>query len=122
MAVGNAVLDVVLEPGFLEHVRDAGLRFRQGLARIADTYPGVVEEIRGEGLMIGLKCKVPNAEVIKALRDQHVLTVGAGENVVRLVPPLTIETADIDLTLDRVDAACAAVAAGHGGESGEAAQ
>ena len=119
MTVGNAVLDIVLAPGFLEQVGDAGLRFRQGLARIQDTYPGVVDEIRGEGLMIGVKCKVPSKELIDALRDQHVLTVGAGENVVRLVPPLTISTADIDLTLERVEAACAAVAART--EGGEAA-
>lgn len=111
MAVGNAVLDIVLEPGFLDHVRDGGLRFRQGLARITDTCPGVIEEIRGEGLMIGIRCKAPSGDVIKALREQHVLSVGAGENVVRLVPPLTIATADIDIALDRIDAACAAVAA-----------
>lgn len=110
MAVGNAVLDVVLEPGFLQHIADAGLRFRQGLARIQDTYPGVVDEIRGEGLMLGIKCKVPNKDVAAALRDQHVLCVGAGDNVLRLVPPLTIETPDIDLALERIEAACAAVA------------
>jgi acetylornithine/N-succinyldiaminopimelate aminotransferase len=111
MAVGNAVLDIVLEPDFLQHVRDAGLRFRQGLARIQDTYPSVVEEVRGEGLMIGIKCKPPSKDVVAALRDQHLLCVGAGENVVRLVPPLTIGMADVDLALDRVEAACAAVAA-----------
>ncbi|MEJ8570962.1 aspartate aminotransferase family protein [Microbaculum marinum] len=122
MAVGNAVLDIVLEPDFLEHVRDAGLRFRQGLARIADTYPDIVEEIRGEGLMIGIKCKVPSKDLIAALRAEHVLTVGAGENVVRLVPPLIIEPADIDLALERMDAACAALSSGVGARDGEAAQ
>ncbi len=110
MAVGNAVLDIVLAPGFLDHVRDAGLRFRQGLARIQDTHPGVVDEVRGEGLMLGIKCKVPSKDVIAALRDQHVLSVGAGDNVIRLVPPLVIGNADIDLALDRIEAACAAVA------------
>ena len=55
MAVGNAVLDVVLEPGFLEHVQDMSVRFKQKLAQICDTYPDVIEEVRGEGLMIGLK-------------------------------------------------------------------
>ncbi|WP_436642367.1 aspartate aminotransferase family protein [Microbaculum sp. FT89] len=109
MAVGNAVLDIVLAPGFLQHVRDAGLRFRQGLARIQDTCPGVIEEIRGEGLMLGIKCKAPNSAVLSALRDQHVLSVGAGDNVARLVPPLTIENVDIDLALDRIEAACRAV-------------
>ena len=118
MQVGNAVLDVILADGFLDRVRDAGLRFRQGLARIVDTYPGVVDEIRGEGLMLGVRCVVPNAELIAALRDQHVLSVGAGDNVVRLVPPLTIEMADIDLSLERIEAACAAVAEAQPGEGG----
>lgn len=110
MAVGNAVLDIVLAPGFLDHIRDAGLRFRQGLARLQDTYPSVIEDVRGEGLMIGIKCRVPNKDVISALRDQHVLSVGAGDNVIRLMPPLIIENKDIDLALDRLEAACAAVA------------
>ncbi len=110
MAVGNAVLDIVLAPGFLEHVRDAGLRFKQGLARIQDTFPGVVDEIRGEGLLLGIKCKVPNKDLIEALRDQHLLCVGAGDNVIRLIPPLIIETPDIDLALQRIEDACAAVA------------
>jgi acetylornithine/N-succinyldiaminopimelate aminotransferase len=90
MAVGNAVLDVVLEPDFLAHVRDVGLRLRQGLAELSDAHPGVIEEVRGEGLMLGLKCALPAGDVVAALREQHMLAVGAGENVIRLVPPLNI--------------------------------
>jgi acetylornithine/N-succinyldiaminopimelate aminotransferase len=93
MAVGNAVLDVILGDGFLEHVRDVSLVFRQGLASLADRFPDVIEEIRGEGLMLGIKAAVPSADLLKAIRAQHMLAVPAGENVIRLLPPL-ITTAE----------------------------
>ncbi|MBB1249162.1 aspartate aminotransferase family protein [Rhizobium sp. G21] len=93
MAVGNAVLDVVLSDGFLQHVKDLGLQFRQGLEGLKDRFPDVIEEIRGRGLMIGVKAKVPAADLLQALRSEHVLTVMAGDNVVRVLPPL-ITTAE----------------------------
>lgn len=110
MAVGNAVLDVLLEPGFLDHVAEMGLRLRQGLARIVDTYPEIVEQTRGEGLLMGLKCRVPAKDLVAALREERLLTVGAGDNVVRLLPPLIVDEADVDLALARLDSACAALA------------
>ncbi len=106
MAVGNAVLDVVLEPGFLEHVQDISVRFKQKLAQICDAYPDVIEEIRGEGLMIGLKCKVPNQTLIDALFEERMLTVPAGDNVVRMLPPLIVEQEHIDMACERLSAAC----------------
>ncbi|WP_137155439.1 aspartate aminotransferase family protein [Rhizobium sp. FKL33] len=93
MAVGNAVLDVVLLDGFLQNVKGLGLQFRQGLEGLKDRFPDVIEEIRGRGLMIGIKAKVPAADLLQALRSEHVLTVMAGDNVVRVLPPL-ITTAD----------------------------
>ena len=93
MAVGNAVLDVVLEEGFLDHVRDVALVFRQGLAALKDEFPDVVAEVRGEGLMLGIKCVVPNAALVGAMRDENLLGIPAGDNVVRLLPPLIV-TAD----------------------------
>jgi len=93
MAVGNAVLDVILADDFLPHVRDVSLVFRQGLASIADRFPDVIEEIRGEGLMLGIKAKVPSADLLKAIRAERLLAVPAGENVIRLLPPL-ITTAE----------------------------
>ena len=93
MAVGNAVLDVVLSDGFLQHVRDLGLQFRQELEGLKDRFPDVIEEIRGRGLMIGVKARVPAGDLLQALRDEHVLTVMAGDNVVRVLPPL-ITTAE----------------------------
>jgi len=107
MAVGNAVLDVVLEKGFLDHVQKAGLRLRQKLARLADQYPRVIEEVRGEGLMLGLKCRVPNGDLVKACAAEHVLVIAAGENVVRLLPPLIVSDADIDDAVTRIEKAAA---------------
>lgn len=91
MAVGNAVLDVVLAPGFLERVQHIANYARQQLAGLIAEHPSVFEEVRGEGLMLGLRMKVPNAAFIDALRNHGMLAVAAGDNVVRLLPPLIIE-------------------------------
>jgi acetylornithine/N-succinyldiaminopimelate aminotransferase len=111
MAVGNAVLDIVLEPGFLDQVGAMGLRLKQRLAAIRDEHDGVIEEIRGQGLMLGLKCKVPNQSLVKALAAERMLTVQAGDNVVRLLPPLIVGPAEIDLACAKIDAACAGLKA-----------
>ena len=102
MAVGNAVLDVVLEDGFLEEISRKGLLMKQGLAAIADEFPEVIEGTRGTGLLLGLKCKAPNAKVAAALRDQKLLSVPAGDNVLRLLPPLTVSDAEIREALARI--------------------
>jgi acetylornithine/N-succinyldiaminopimelate aminotransferase len=107
MAVGQAVLDVVLGEGFLEHVRLVGLKLKQKLAAIADSHQDVVEGIRGEGLMLGLKCRVPNGEVAAAARAEGLLLVAAGDNVVRLLPPLVISDDDVEEAMSRLDAALA---------------
>lgn len=107
MAVGNAVLDVVLAPGFLERVRDAALRFKQQLAMLKDEHPGVIEEVRGEGLLLGLKTRVPNTEFAAALRERHLLAVGAGDNVVRILPPLTVSDAELSEGIAAISAAAA---------------
>ena len=108
-AVGNAVLDVVLAPGFLEGVRQRGLILKQKLAQLKDAHPGVIEDIRGAGLMMGIKCRVPNTSLQAAAMDQHLLTIGAGDNVVRLLPPLVVTDADISEAVDRLDRACRAL-------------
>ncbi len=111
MAVGNAVLDAVLEPGFLEHVHKMGLRLKQELARVKDENPGVVEEVRGSGLLTGIKVKPPMGEVVAACTAEKLLTVGAGENVVRLLPPLNVTEAEIAEAVNRLSAALKRVAA-----------
>lgn len=105
MAVGNAVLDVVLEPGFLEHVQKIALAMKQGLASISDRYPNVVAEVRGRGLLIGLKSVVPNTAMVQALRDEHLLTVAAGDNVIRLLPPLIATEEEARDALSRIETA-----------------
>ena len=117
MAVGNAVLDVVLEEGFLDEVSRKALLMKQGLAAIADEFPDVIAEIRGTGLMLGLRCTMPNTKVNMALRDQKMLAVPAGDNVIRLLPPLTTTDADIQEALARIRAGAASLskAAANGG-------
>ena len=95
MAAANAVLDVMLADGFLDHVNAMANLFKQGLASIIDRFPDVVESIRGVGLLTGLKCVVKNTEVIAAMRDEKLLGVGAGNNVIRLLPPLTVTEDEI---------------------------
>ncbi|PZU83722.1 MAG: acetylornithine transaminase [Shinella sp.] len=111
MAVGNAVLDVILADGFLEHVRDVALVFRQGLAELKDRFPDVIEEIRGEGLMLGIKAKVPSGELLQAMRDEHILGVPAGDNVIRLLPPLVTTAEEAREGLNRVGLAAEKVQA-----------
>jgi acetylornithine/N-succinyldiaminopimelate aminotransferase len=115
MAVGNAVLDVMLHPDFLAHVQQIGLRLRQRLAEIGDAHPGMIEEVRGEGLMLGLKVGPPAGDVVAALRAHRLLAVGAGDNVVRLVPPLIIGEDEMREACDSLDAALAALAAQEDG-------
>jgi acetylornithine/N-succinyldiaminopimelate aminotransferase len=111
MAVGNAVLDVVLAPGFLEHVQRAGLVLKQRLAELADRHPAVIAEVRGQGLMMGLRTYVPNTDFIAAAREQKLILIAAGENVARLLPPLVIREEEIGEAVRRMDAACHAIEA-----------
>ncbi|WP_395829746.1 aspartate aminotransferase family protein [Elstera sp.] len=108
MAMGNAVLDVLLEPGFLPHVVAAAEKLRHGLAKIVADNPAVYAEVRGQGLLTGLRCVVPNGEVQTRLREQGLLTVAAGDNVVRLLPPLTIGDAEIQEALAAIKAVASA--------------
>jgi acetylornithine/N-succinyldiaminopimelate aminotransferase len=105
MAVGNAVLDIVLAPGFLDKVQQSAILLRQNLAEIKDRHPGVISDVRGEGLLIGLAAVCPNGELVEAMRAENLLAVAAGDNVVRLLPPLNIEAADIADAIGRIDRA-----------------
>ncbi len=111
MSVGNAVLDVVLAPGFFERVGQAGLLLKQRLAELQDRHPGVIAEIRGDGLMLGLRTVVPNGELVAAARARHILVIAAGDNVVRLLPPLVVTDAEIAEAFERLDAACSDIEA-----------
>jgi acetylornithine/N-succinyldiaminopimelate aminotransferase len=113
VAAANAVLDVMLKPGFFDHVQKMSLLLKQKLASVVDRHSTVVSEVRGEGLLIGIKAVVPSGDLVTALREQHLLTVGAGENVVRLLPPLIVSEAEIEDAVQRLDRACAVVSAGQ---------
>jgi acetylornithine/N-succinyldiaminopimelate aminotransferase len=108
-AVGDAVLDVVLEPGFLEGVQQKALRLRQGLARLQDQFPGLVTEVRGQGLLTGFKVTATPAEVVAAALAERVLVVGAGDNVVRVLPPLIVADHEISEGVERLSRALAHV-------------
>jgi len=111
MAVGNAVLDIVLADGFLEHVRDMALVFRQGLASLKDRFPDIIEDIRGEGLMLGIKAAIPQADLLQAIRAAHLLGVPAGNNVIRLLPPLVVTAEEAREGLARIERAAERVRA-----------
>lgn len=105
MAVGNAVLDVVLAPGFLDDVQRKALLFKQKLAGLVDSHPGVFEEVRGFGLLTGVKCVLPNGDVTNAARDADLLVVPAGDNVIRLIPPLIVSDEEIGQAVDKLEKA-----------------
>ncbi len=106
-ATANAVLDIVLKPGFLQHVQQMGLLFKQRLAEITDRYSRIVAEVRGEGLMLGLVCKISNTDLSGTLFAEKLLTVAAGDNVVRLLPPLVVTETEIKEACAKIDTACA---------------
>jgi acetylornithine/N-succinyldiaminopimelate aminotransferase len=109
VAAANAVLDVMLKPGFFDHAQKMSLLLKQKLASVVDRHPEVLAEVRGEGLLIGLKAVVPSGDLVNALRDQNLLSVGAGENVVRFLPPLIVTEAEIEQSVARLERACAAL-------------
>lgn len=107
MAAGNAVLDIMLAPGFFERVQQIASHFRQALAMLVDKHADIFEEVRGQGLLLGLKCKLPNGDVAAAMRRHGVLSAVAGDNVVRLIPPLIIEAEHVSEATALIEAACA---------------
>jgi acetylornithine/N-succinyldiaminopimelate aminotransferase len=105
MAAGQAVLDVVLEPGFLDHVRQTGERLRGALEQLIPNHDHLFEGVRGLGLMLGLKMKSDSRAFVAHLRDHHgLLTVAAGDNVVRILPPLVIEDRHVAECIERLSA------------------
>jgi len=105
-SVANAVLDVVLEKGFLERVNRLEPLLRQQLAQLEDEHPQIIDSLRGEGLMLGLKTRVPNLDFLKAAREAGILLIAAGDNVVRLLPPLIIDESHVAEAGKRLRAAC----------------
>ena len=111
-AVGTAIVDIVTAPGFLESVRNSGERLRAGLEALVLDHKRVFRSVRGKGLMLGLVCEAPNSDVIAAGHDARVVTIPAGNNVVRVLPPLNIAGDEIDEVVKRLRRAAAAVESG----------
>ena len=103
-AVGATVTEIVSDPAFLDEISQKAAQFRQGLEGLVASHPKVFEAVRGQGLILGLKCVVPNTDVVRAGYRRHILTVAAADNVLRLLPALNIPEADIAEALSRLDA------------------
>jgi len=106
MAIGNAVLDIIFEKDFLKNVKLKGEYFDKGLNKIKNKYPKTISEIRGIGLMKGIKMLVDNTEFIKRLMEQKMLTVKAEENVIRLFPPLIVSNKELDEAIEKLEKIC----------------
>jgi acetylornithine/N-succinyldiaminopimelate aminotransferase len=106
MACGNAVMDVLMAPGFLEGVARKGLVLKQRLAALADAHPKIIADVRGEGMMLGLRTHVPNTDFAVAARAEQMLVIPAGDNVVRLLPPLVADEAEFSEAISRLEKAC----------------
>jgi acetylornithine/N-succinyldiaminopimelate aminotransferase len=107
MAVGNAVLDVLLEDGFFDSVARVAGRLRRGLEDLVARHPQVLDEVRGTGLLLGLHCLVPNSELVARLQEEGLLSVPAAENVVRLLPPLIADESHVEAALGILERVCA---------------
>lgn len=106
MAAGEAVLDVILEPGFLDHVTAMGERLRSGLEQMLPNHDHLFDSVRGKGLMLGIKLKSDSRRFVAHCRDNHgLLTVAAGENVVRILPPLVIDESHIAECIEKLSEA-----------------
>ena len=108
-AVGAKVLEIITDEGFLDDVAQKAARFRQGLEGLIAAHPTVFEAVRGQGLILGLKCRAAVTDVVKAAYAQHLLTVPAADNVLRLLPALNIPTEDISEALARLDRTAASL-------------
>jgi acetylornithine/N-succinyldiaminopimelate aminotransferase len=120
MSAANATLDIMLAPGFFDHVKKIGILFKQRLAEIKDRYPSLIAEVRGDGLLVGLRAVVPAGELVNAIRAEKMLTVAAGDNVVRLLPPLIISEQEMAEGVARLDRACARLSGSNKAPSGAA--
>ena len=113
MAVGNAVLDIIMADGFLDRMKQNALLLKQRLAELKDRHASVIAEVRGEGLLIGLRMIPQVSEMVDELRAEKMLTVAAGDNVVRLLPPLIIGEKEIAEAIGCIDRACKRLAQAH---------
>ena len=108
-AVGTRVMEIITDPAFLAEVTRKGALMRQKLEGLVAAHPNVFDSVRGQGLMLGLKCKIAPADLVKAGYDQQILTVAAADNTLRLLPPLTITDEELTEAVTRLDRAAASL-------------
>ena len=113
MAAGNAVMDIVTADGFLDRVKNNALLLKQRLAELKDRHAAVIAEVRGEGLLMGLRMIPQASEMVDELRAEKMITVAAGDNVVRLLPPLIVGEKEIAEAIGCIDRACTRLAQTH---------
>jgi acetylornithine/N-succinyldiaminopimelate aminotransferase len=106
MSVGNAVLNQIFKKGFLKNVREISKYFRYELNKIKDDYPKLIKEVRGLGLLIGLQLFEDQTKFIQKLMDNKLLTIRAGENVIRILPPLNVKKVELDLAIKVIRKVC----------------
>ena len=105
-SVGNAVLDVMTKGGFLESINKVALELKSDLERIAKEFPEIIEEIRGKGFILGIKCKVQNLDFVNCARENYLLTIKASDNVVRLLPPINLTIEDEKKAIEMIRHTC----------------
>jgi acetylornithine/N-succinyldiaminopimelate aminotransferase len=108
MAVGNAAFDLLADPALLDHARAMGDRFAAGLRQLVEGYRDIAVDVRGKGLLIGVKLVVNNRDMMATARDHGLLVAGGGDNCIRLLPPLTITAQEVDTAIERLGLAFAA--------------
>merc|ERR1712078_386788 len=106
MAVGNTVMNIVSSKNFLNNVKKSSKYFLLNLNKIKNKYPKIIQEIRGRGLLIGIKLKKDQIIFIKKLMDNNLLTIRAAENVIRILPPLNVKKKEIDQALEIINKVC----------------
>ena len=106
MSVGNAVLDQIYKKGFLKNVQKISKYFHSELKKIQNKYSNIIKEVRGLGLLIGLQLHKDQSKFIQKLMDNNLLTIRAGENVIRILPPLTVKKKEVDLAIKIIKKVC----------------
>jgi acetylornithine/N-succinyldiaminopimelate aminotransferase len=106
MSVGNAVLDQIFKKGFLQNIKKNSQYFHSELNKLKDQYPKIIKEVRGIGLLIGLQLFHDQTKFIQKLMDNKLLTIRAGENVIRILPPLNVKKKEIDLAIKIIKKVC----------------
>ena len=104
--VGNAVLDIMLKDKFFNEINVVAKKLYEGLQNVITDFPSVIENIRGRGFILGLKCKVENDKFVNLAREKYILTVKASDNVVRLLPPINLTLTECDEAIDKIRATC----------------